>query len=80
MPLPRMRTAKTAAQELRKLDPDTVFCERHIRHLMRSGKIPVVTSGRRQFINLDYLIEYLSKNDLPELSASQSGQIRRIDE
>ena len=83
MSLPRMRTAKTAAEELRKIDPDTIFRENHIRYLMNSGKIPVLCSGRRKFVNLDQLIDLLSRMDVTELSGKnatpQVGVIRRID-
>ena len=58
MALPRMRTAKAAAEELRKIDPNTVFRECHIRYLMNSGQIPVCSSGRRKFVNLDQLIVF----------------------
>ena len=41
--LPRIRSAKEAADELRKLDPGTKFCEHHIRYLMRYlGRPPPV--------------------------------------
>ena len=43
--LPRIRSAKEAASELRKLDPGTKFCEHHIRYLMRSGAVPMITAG-----------------------------------
>ena len=83
MSLPRMRTAKTAAEELRKMDPDTIFRENHIRYLMNSGKIPVLCSGRRKFVNLDQLIDLLSRRDVTELSEKNTtprvGVNRRSD-
>lgn len=82
MSLPRMRTAKAAAQELRKIDPNTVFRECHIRYLMNSGQIPVCSSGRRKFVNLDQLIDFLERSDSLDLNKKQDcqlGVIRRID-
>ncbi len=82
MSLPRMRTAKAAAEELRKIDPNTVFRECHIRYLMNSGQIPVCSSGRRKFVNLDQLIDFLERSDSLDLNKKQDcqlGVIRRID-
>ena len=82
MALPRMRTAKAAAEELRKIDPNTVFRECHIRYLMNSGQIPVCSSGRRKFVNLDQLIVFLEQSDSLNLNKKQDyqlGVIRPID-
>lgn len=82
MALPRMRTAKAAAEELRKMDPNTAFRECHIRYLMNSGQIPVCSSGRRKFVNLDQLIDFLEQSDSLDLNKKQNcqlGVIRPID-
>ena len=60
--LPRIRSPKEAAEELKKLDPNTKFRECHIRYLMNTGEVPMITAGRRQFVNLDILIEYLAEH------------------
>lgn len=81
MLLPRMRTAKAAAEELKKIDPDTVLRECHIRYLMNSGQIPVCSSGRRKFVNLDQLIDFLERSDSLDLGEKQNyqmGIIRQI--
>ena len=79
--LPRIRSAKEAADELRKLDPGTKFCEHHIRYLMRSGAVPVISAGRRQFVNLDTLIEYLATHPMLDLLGQQQEQgIRKVPE
>lgn len=72
--LPRIRSAKEAAEELKKIDPHTRFCERHIRYLMRSGAVPMITAGRRQFVNLDTLIEYLAEHPVLELLEQEQTQ------
>ena len=72
--LPRIRSAKEAASELRKLDPGTKFCEDHIRYLMRSGAVPMITAGCRQFVNLDTLIEYLAEHPTLDLQGQQQEQ------
>ena len=77
--LPRIRSAKEVADELRKLDPGTKFCEHHIRYLMRSGAVPVISAGRRQFVNLDTLIEYLATHPMLDLLGQQQEQgIRKV--
>lgn len=79
--LPRIRSAKEAASELRKLDPGTKFCEHHIRYLMRSGAVPMITAGCRQFVNLDTLIEYLAEHPTLDLQGQQQEQgIRKVPE
>ena len=76
--IPRIRNAKQAEEELKKLDPDTRIHETHIRKLMKSGKIPVITSGQRQFINLDYLIDLLNSNPYLTLDRENVSGIRKI--
>lgn len=80
MSLPRIRSAAQAAAELRKMDPDTVFRECHIRALMNSGAVTVIRAGRRQFVNLDQLIECLSTPGLVNLRPQNFGEIREIPE
>ena len=80
MSLPRIRSAAQAAKELRKMDPDTVFRECHIRALMNSGTVTVIRAGRRQFVNLDQLIECLSTPGLVNLRPQNAGEIREIPE
>ena len=82
--LPRIRSAKEAASELRKLDPGTKFCEHHIRYLMRSGAVPMITAGCRQFVNLDTLIEYLKVHEIRHafilIKGSRGNKLERITE
>ena len=80
MSLPRIRSAAQAAAELRKIDPDTVFRECHIRAMMNSGAVTVIHAGRRQFVNLDQLIERLSTPRLVDLRPTKTGEIREIPE
>lgn len=78
MALPRIRSAAQAAAELKKIDPDTVFRECHIRALMNSGCITVIRAGRRQFVNLDQLIEYLNTPGMTDLQPHKKGEIRPL--
>lgn len=59
-PLPRMRTVKEAAAELKELDSHTALTEWRIRELALSGVLPRVQAGKKLLINLDTLIEYLN--------------------
>lgn len=79
--LPRIRSAKETASELRKRDPGTKFYEHHIRYLMRSGAVPMITAGCRQFVNLDTLIEYLAEHPTLDLQGQQQETgIRKVPE
>lgn len=69
--LPRMRTAKKAADELRKLDPETRLTESVLRRLMKEGRIPYVKVGARMLVNLDWLIKQLSAKDSPAVSGRE---------
>ena len=73
--LPRMRTLDETMELLREIDPNTSISKYYIRQLALSGKIPTREIGRRRLINVDALIEYLSK---PE-GAPATGEIRRIE-
>lgn len=81
--LPRMRTAKEAAAEIKAADPNTAVTEYHIRQLALSGVLPRVKAGRKLLINLDTLIEYLTdptaeKFQVHTNSATDVNGIRRI--
>ena len=58
--MPRMRTIDQAAEELRRIDPDTAFTKTALRRLVVSKKIPSVTVGTKYLIDLDRLERYLS--------------------
>ncbi len=84
--LPRMRTAKKAAAELKKMDPGTYLTESMLRRLMKCHRIPYVTVGRRMLLNLDLLIERLAAGEelaLPTVEEQaaekwKSGDIRPV--
>lgn len=66
MPLPRMRTAKKAAEEIKKLDPDTDVTAWAIMRLMKSGRVPMVKAGNKFLVNLDTLLDYYAKGEKQE--------------
>lgn len=80
--LPRMRTIKEAAAELKAMDANTAITEHHIRQLALSGVLPRVQAGKKLLINLDLLIEYLSNPNAnkfkPGAAQSLSSGIRKI--
>lgn len=79
MPLPRMRTAKYAMDEIRAQDPNTEISLRFIRSVVNTGKIPVVCVGRKKLFDMDCLLEIL-KTDLPVAEEQEeTGRIRRVD-
>lgn len=79
--LPRMRTVKEAAAELKAIDSGTAITEYHIRQLALSGVLPRVKAGRKLLINLDTLIEYLQDPTADKFKVSNAAVnngIRRI--
>lgn len=82
--LPRMRVASKAAAELKKMDPDTYLTEKALRRLMHEGRIPFVTVGKRQLINIDWIIEQLAAGEsfaapsAEEIAAREWGIIRPV--
>ncbi len=79
--LPRMRTTKEAAAEIKAADPNTAITEYHIRQLALSGVLPRVKAGRKLLINLDTLIEYLTDPTAEKFqvhTAADVNGIRRI--
>lgn len=57
--IPRMRTVKEAAQEIKAIDPHTAMTPYHIRRLCLTGILPTVKTGKKILFNLDTLIEYM---------------------
>lgn len=66
MALPRMRTAKKAAEEIKAMDPDTDVTAHAIMRLIKDGKIPMRKSGNRYLVNLDTLLDYYAKGEAME--------------
>lgn len=59
--LPRMLPARKAAEELKRIDPNTRLGERALRRLVHEGKIPFVQIGKRQLINVDWFVDQLNQ-------------------
>lgn len=79
--IPRMRSIKETATELRQLDPNTGLTEYRIRRMVLDGTIPHVMAGNKRLINLDILLAYLASGGYPEAPESRpQGQIRAIPE
>ena len=57
--MPRMRTIDQAAEELRRIDPDTAVTKTALRRLVVSGKLPSVSIGAKYLIDMDRLERYL---------------------
>lgn len=80
--IPRMRTVKEAAVELKELDPHTALSEWRIRELALSGILPRVQAGKKMLINFDLLLEYLQDPTAEKFNHDQGsaarGGIRRV--
>ena len=51
--MPQIRTRKGAADEIKKIDPDTAITEYRIRLLVNEKSIPSVSVGNRKLVNMD---------------------------
>ncbi len=74
----RMRLVAEAYREILENDPNTALTMCALRRLVNSGAIPAVYSGRKKFINLDVLLEYLDRQGVSERSSETAGNIRPI--
>ena len=79
-PLPRMRTIKEAAAEIKELDEHTALTPWRIRELVFSGVLPAVRAGNKILLNLDTLFEYLSNPNADKFKPENDTApgIRRI--
>ena len=50
--MPQIRTIKGAADEIKKIDPDTAITEYRIRLLVKEKSIPSVSVGNRKLVNM----------------------------
>lgn len=69
---PRIDTPKKAAQI-------TGLPEFHIRRLLKEDKIVYIKAGRRYYVNIDKLIDYMNTGDSSLQPAQLTNGIRRID-
>lgn len=71
--IPRMRTVKEAAVEIRQLDAHSALTEWRIRELALSGVLPRVQAGKKLLINLDTLFEYLENPAAAKFQRTQTA-------
>lgn len=79
--LPRMRTARGAIEEIRKMDPNTEITESAIRRAMKRGDVRTVKNGVKCLVSLDELLIYFGGEDAVEKPAPQKypeGKVIRI--
>lgn len=74
----RMRTIKEAAAELREMDEKTAITEYRLRQLVLSGAVPSFQAGNKYLLNMDLLIEYISKGTMPKRKETIINGIRKI--
>lgn len=63
MSLPRMRSARKAAAEIKSLDPGTSITESAIRRAMKRGEIRWVPNESKALVDLDEVLDYFSSRD-----------------
>ena len=76
--VPRVRGVRQAMEYIREKDPGTSLTETALRRLMKSGAVPTITVGRRMFVVLDALEEYLSAPPAESAKAAKRGELRKI--
>lgn len=57
--LPKVRGIEGVIKELKKDDPDCPFTVHALRKAIKNGSIPVVMSGRKIFVNMNSVYDYL---------------------
>ena len=70
--IPRMRTVKEAAAEIKQLDAHSALTEWRIRELALSGVLPRVQAGKKLLINLDTVFEYLQDPTAEKFQRAQT--------
>ncbi|HHV09767.1 MAG TPA: DNA-binding protein [Clostridiales bacterium] len=81
MALTRMRTISGCMEYLRQEDPESCITEYYLRGLVKQNKVPVFHAGRKQLVNLDKLLEYLSGDqEVKEPEQVNYGKLRRVGE
>lgn len=81
MPLPRMRSARRAAAEIRAMDPGTCITESAIRRAMKRGEIRWVPNESKALVDLDEVLSFFaSKDGRQGVQAEEpsTGGIRRV--
>ena len=63
MGVPRMRTARKAAAEIKANDPGTSITECSIRRAMKRGEIRWVPNESKMLVDLDEVISYYATKD-----------------
>jgi len=55
-----MRTAETALEEIKKVDPGTAITVSYLRRMIKAKAVPVLECGRKKLVNVDALMEVLA--------------------
>jgi len=71
----KIRNITNAVAEIKKADKDTALNDHMLRYWIKIGAIPAIRSGRRLFVDMDTLEEYLAN---PGNTTILSENSRRI--
>lgn len=75
----RVRSLQAAIDEIKAKDPETILTYDRLLRMAHSGVIPFIKIGRRYFVNMDILTEYL-RNGTPQDNNIKRGGLRLIKE
>lgn len=75
----RIRGIAKAVDEIKEADAETILTYDRLLRMVHDGTVPSIKLGRRYFVNMDILTEYLNNGTKPENTAPRGG-IRRIKE
>ena len=75
--MPRMRTAGNVLKLIKEQDPGTEVTLHYIRHLIKTGAVPVTPVGTKKLVDADAVMEYIAAGQAPPVIET-AGQIRRV--
>lgn len=78
MAIPRMRTAERVLEEIKATDPDTDVTLYHLRRIIRTEAVPVVTCGRKRLVNVDDVFALLAGGYKLPAEPKAEPRIRRV--
>lgn len=78
MTMPRMRTAEKVLDIIKETDPGTEVTLYHLRRIIRTEAVPVVTCGRKRLVNVDDVLALLAGGYKLPGEPKAEPRIRRV--
>jgi len=78
MAVPRMRTASGILAEIRAADPKSEISLHFIRQIIHQERVPVVQVGRKKWVDLDTVLDYIRSGNASINDTPTTGVIRKV--